>query len=143
MIIMEEKYYTPSIEEFYEGFEYERYNPGANEEYLKQTFSLCDVNFVVNCFSKNFQDAWIRVKCLDKEDIKSLVGAVKISEDTFEIPYNDPRMVDDKLHIIFRGTWILICQGNNEKAFGDWTTRFSGIIKNKSELKKILKMIGV
>ena len=94
----------------------------------------------------------IRVKYLDKEDIESL-GFKQIGTHIYDIEYNDPRGIDNNIRILFRqGTsWVLITQGNeksitttlNDNIFSDWTTRFSGNIKNKSELKKLLVQLGV
>ncbi len=58
---MTEKYYTPSIEEFHVGFEYEFFH---NNEWRKQTFSLIDG------WPKDLKDS--KVKYLDQEDIEGL-----------------------------------------------------------------------
>lgn len=67
--VEDNNYYTPSLEEFHEGFEYYQYIPGSNTKYQKMIFSLSDVNFIVNCYSKNLQEGWVKVPCLNKKDI--------------------------------------------------------------------------
>ena len=69
-----EKYYTPSIEEFRVGFEYEVYVP-EKELWSKETFYLdaSHINLVkyVNIQTENTLKK-VRVKYLDREDIESL-----------------------------------------------------------------------
>lgn len=73
-----EKYYTPSIEEFYEGFEYEySFN---NSEFIKEKFSSGDIDEMAGDwyeFSPNNPKSKCRVKYLDEEDIKN-IGFVKM-----------------------------------------------------------------
>ena len=63
---MESKYYTPSIEEFYVGFEYE-VNYGENDWQKECLWAKPEV---VTLPYMNLEN--IRVKYLDKEDIESL-----------------------------------------------------------------------
>jgi hypothetical protein len=138
----ENKYYTPDISEFYSNFEYEAHR---NNKWIKIDDFTNAYDYDDSCFYgliKELEAGNIRVKYLDQEDMESL-GFKRISEGTFEMPYSDSRGFDDKIHVILRKRWVLISQGNDEKMFSDWIDRFSGFIKNKSELKKILKMIGV
>lgn len=150
-IIMEEaKYYNPQLSEFHTGFEFEAYND--NDWFFEESgpgWKKINLNvsgyatFNLWALSQAIIDFKVRVKYLDKEDIKSL-GGINIQEDTYEFPFKDPRGYNDKLHIITRGKlkWVLICVGNNETPYSDWDTVFAGEIKNKSELIRVLKMIG-
>lgn len=142
------KYYTPTLDEFFFGFSFEFYN--LNDWYVfeaedgwKQTCFGQDMQLrdIVN-INYAIQRDKIRVKYLDQEDIESL-GFKRISENTFEIPYNDSRGFDDKIHMVIRKHWVLISQGNDEEVLNDWTNRFSGIIKNKSELIKLMKQLDI
>jgi hypothetical protein len=134
---MEDKYYTPDISEFYEGFEWEQYLSGSNKEYQKMIFTLKDVNFIVNCYLKSLQDGWIRVKYLDKEDIESEGFIFVINDGGWEYFSRYPKQLS---YYKDRPTEIEISNG---ESYDERETYFQGIIKNKSELKRILKMIGV
>lgn len=150
------KYYTPKIEEFYIGFEFEAYyrtndlRLGLKDRYtwgegvLLQTPDL-------QLIPHKIKDNTIRVKYLDQEDIESLdfvhVGD-KLCRDAgqeYIKGYNDPREIKDTIAIyhIERNNYVLIYIGHHETPRNDWETLFTGIVKNKSELKRILTQIGV
>ena len=122
---MTDKYYTPEIEEFYVGFEFEYKDHNGSKRWHKA---------VIDGETHSFKTPYVyetRVKHLDKEDIESLgfkenmgqeyysmlKGVTKIAIESLSPP-NFYRM-EIEHHIMF----------------------FT--IKNKSELKKVLKMIGV
>ena len=65
-----DKYYTPSLNEFHVGFEYETYNSYRKEWY--KTILTEDNLEALGSFWYNFLEAEHRVKYLDKEDIESL-----------------------------------------------------------------------
>lgn len=148
---MENKYYTPEINEFHVGFRCEvsvtvarsiteidyEWHPiiFGNKDTVYEQLVLGD-----SIVSKNVDVTKYRVKYLDKEDIESF-GFTQLRDDTFEIniPYYRGRN-NLKCHIIFRKT-ILLCLGDNETCFSDWETLFTGIIKNKSELNRLLQQL--
>ena len=125
---MNNKYYTPTIEEFHVGFEYEM-NYKDNE--WSYEFTPYDFDLI----SDFIREGKCRVKYLDLEDIKSL---------GFEYKWEE------------RGTWSLVkdeclvtfnpgyTKGNvkisylNRKGF-----IFKGQIKNKSEFRRLLKQLGI
>lgn len=133
---MHSKYYTPQISEFHVGFEYEELIGGEWQS---------DV-FEPNVYSDDrmmFDDGWldddIRVKYLDQADVESL---------GFEEDYDDGkgsrwfRLYDTKYRLCLcehtkHNIWIV---NDDEPSLDD--TLFKGIIKNKSELKKVLNQIG-
>lgn len=138
-IVMESKYYTPEIEEFHVGFEYEAFHSkewffeeGGNQ-WVKSKVSLgtdiLTLNYAINC-------DFVRVKYLDREDIESLgwkAGVQGLAVDGYsgweEFKKDDYRMVlSDNQGL------IIVCRNH---------TSFSGTIKNKSELKKLLKQLGI
>ena len=143
---MENKYYTPEIEEFHDGFEFEislnfsyRWERGRStrlaegEEYRKIIFSSglqkIEDYVVQNSVEKN--ESAIRVKYLDKEDIESL-GWVQ-----GKLPYQffmNPHFMLVKLE---QSNWYSIVNTTDEDC------RFRGIIKNKSELKKLMKQLNI
>ncbi len=124
------KYYTPTIEEFHVGFEYQSLwgLEGINEEWHDEVYSEKDcVNNLCGT---------LRVKHLDREDIESL---------GFECT-ND--------HIGFltfkkQGCIIELAPKNPNEApvvritRDSSSSKFEGTIKNKSELKRILKQLGI
>ena len=134
------KYYTPSIEEFHIGFEYEwldEYNVWNKE------------NSTTEISIKGFkeQNYGLRVKYLNKEDIESLkflpvIPFNVINKDEYIVNY----WVMDKRKPSLQ---IIECYPyNNHKyniSFGEYEyskTLFEGIIKNVSELKVLLNKIN-
>lgn len=163
---MENKYYTPSIEEFHVGFEYETKISSNHDEWMaikiispNQSLSLCGT----------YRDDWelelvrvdeTRVKYLDKEDIEEL-GFVKRTKDEWigwrdyslgaisgKIGYflkatlHKPRM--DDIYKIYLHRYLdddtKIEPKVNE---GESELVYKGKIKNKSELKFILTMVNI
>ena len=151
---MENKYYTPDIEEFHVGFEYE------NVEIFETEWKIKKVGTKIKEY-KNIFSTWLewkeddcntwatsyRVKYLDKEDIESL-GFIQTGnmsdgqEAEYQLLFDDTedfymitRDFDNQYEITYeKSTGI-----NMSTCF----TLFSGKIKNKSELKKILQQVGV
>jgi len=126
----ENKYYTPELNEFYVGFEYESFN----EEYKiweKKVFPndyICteseDSPDLVELFYSSLKDT--RVKYLNREDIKDLGFS------------------HYKMNIFKKSDITILHQNNNRlEIFNESDTLFSGRIKNKSELKKLLKQLGI
>lgn len=133
---MEEKnkYYTPTIEEFHVGFEYEYRNHfGKNAfKWTKEIFT--------NQINKDLLKTDIRVKYLDSEDFQelnvSLVGRTssKYVQEHFTLPGKSVRGENIDLLYNYVSKWMLIYTPS-----GNY---FAGYVKNKSELKRILKQIG-
>jgi len=153
------KYYTPSIKEFYIGFEYETlrgFQDGtvkSIENYIKEDLagnwnkdiieSINHLPYVERSLcGKNAEKGLpgIRVKYLDKEDIES-----------FGFEYFNRNMYNQLVYIRksnlerFIYQYDLIELGDNKyyirSGYGQ-TGQFAGTIKNKSELKVILTQIG-
>ena len=149
---MKDKYYTPSIEEFHVGFEYE--TPTKDNVLYDVGKGIWEKKIVSDksSFGVLGHDVMYgaRVKYLDQEDIESLGFEFKYNEKNneniaFTKKYdNHPRYDNQCVDIIWNhvSNHILICEGDNETCWSDWVIRFSGKIKNKSELKRILKQIG-
>lgn len=149
---MENKYYTPSIEEFYTGFEYERTVrvPYEDSDEIKLSpqgsWSKCSFPDFLNNHKYNLQSIinalqldCIRVKYLDREDIESLGFKYEgVFRDGGTLGFVD-RIY--RLHfyrenrLITRPYTISIKDNNSQLFFGD--------IKNKSELKILLKQLGI
>lgn len=146
---MENKYYTPKIEEFHVGFDYETLFKLVDGDYWKQDrFNYHSPSILQ--LKDSIKEGLVRVKYLDKEDIESLEFEFKetnkmrnwyIKEQIYErLPggssytfwsmtvEHDPDMKIVKITANIDGTTEVF---------------FEGLIKNKSELVRILKMIGV
>jgi len=137
-----DKYYVPSLEEFYIGFEFEYRNHFGKDVGIwttEKTTSFSNLKGLLNTNS-------IRVKYLNKKDI-------------IELGFKDNGLSSSRHDYFFRmdapgklGYWTEIAldfrwgiedisikgfRGNEEDYL------FRGIIKNKSELKKLLKQLNV
>lgn len=137
------KYYTPSIEEFHIGFEYEYFNEYTNS-YVPEIVTIEDIverPIFENIELNKKQHSLLRVKYLDKEDIESL--GFKLSEGS-DCDYINEH--GDKLHV---GTYY----HHGDEGFTLWLTKIINKvevkvlqwyhIKNKSELKVLLKQLGI
>lgn len=156
---IDNKYYTPSIEEFHIGFEYE-YKPLCSDKEWETKIIISSrnwwkqlIDFYEGYPDDSVADEVYRVKYLDKEDIESL-GFIQeyipncfkdddnieegfvlnINEDDriFIHLYDNHRMTIGKQHCYnqFSGNW-------------EFHYMFDGIIKNKSALKVLLKQLGI
>lgn len=131
---MENKYYTPKIEEFHVGFEY------YHASFKDQVLSIYTVNNTYDF--KNIEDEIkneiVLIKLLDREDIESL-GFKYDSDNFFEGFFNG---LIYKILLVDGNVWIYFRQNvGNEKIIDK--TSFFGKIKNKSELKKLMVQLGI
>lgn len=149
---MEKKYYTPTIEEFHIGFEYEEkehyYNPNTKEntfEWIKQTVETYETDpgdVVVSLYGITTNKGDIRVKSLDRDDIESMGCKWEESNehsDYYTVPgFNGchTQLQYDRGFENYR-IQILDKEGNRMQIF------FEGKLKNKSELKTIFRFIGI
>ena len=133
-------YYTPEIEEFHLGFEYE-WKELEDTEWKKEKSPI-----KISADGYEEQKYGVRVKYLDKEDIKSLEFKTDM-----ERGLSIDAVVGYKLHYILEYNTTskkLIIKIKNMLRDGSgnyvgYVNYFNGYIKNKSELKKILKQIGI
>lgn len=152
-----DKYYGPNIEEFHVGFEYEIFEDWDVEKektWQKQVYGNDQRNperleYVGETMSK------FRVKYLSKESIEELgfkdTKTVHGTVDIFSSKLNTPRGESIGLLYNYESNWCLIFAGEFEVT--EWEEEnnqfiingnlFAGFIKNKSELKKILKMLEI
>ena len=135
------KYYTPEISELHVGFECE-YREPHEKEWYEDSLNSNDVAYLLAYSDR------IRVKYLDKEDIESF-GFKYIDEDTYILPMLFKPIIfspgkvwgDIIMHYHPEDNYTSIT-GFSEGQEEEYTL-FMGLIKNKSELKKILQMTGV
>lgn len=131
------KYYTPEIEEFHVGFEYECQRIKFNNEFTPDVLTNYTYLHVVQSL---IDIGAIRVKYLDREDIESFGFDFKgywIREEEGSIYHNDLYGLT-----YFNGTKT-ICIWERMQQGLEGENYFRGKIKNKSELGRVLKMVGV
>lgn len=141
----EEHYYIPSIEEFYIGFEFEQLLDDNDLLYQWETTTLETVGYLEDIEDdlKYRCGTNIRVKYLCKEDIESL-GLKYNSWSTdsdYEI-YNNERYN----LFIYKNNLIQITDNFKATKHDSLYFHFNlfyGTIKNKSELKQILKQLQI
>ncbi len=127
---MESKYYTPEIDEFHYGFEYESL---TNNKWIKKISLLEGPLSRAEPWSAHKDN--FRVKCLDRKDIEDL-GFKHIGALWFEDVELDCRIRKWKgLEIDIYVQW--------SRFDGTDSLAFRGSIKNKSELKKLLKQLNI
>lgn len=145
-------YYTPLIEEFHVGFEYEESDYELQIIKSKKVNSISILNKIGKLLKdfkgSPFEEQPILVKYLDKEDIKTLGFKFSFKE------INDFYILDTGENNIDFGGWYSNTIRLNHSAkckwlkleaknkFDKYITLFQGYIKNKSELKDILNKVG-
>ena len=155
-MVKKETHYTPTIEEFHVGFEFEYKSDrhgiydNTNGEFKKEAFTGSgnevdglEVHFIQN----NLTSGNIRVKHLDQEDIESL-GWESTGSAWYNLK-NVPGALGYYLYVkmrFFEGEALIKAfrydpLGNPD--YQEETNLFDGKIKNKSELKKLMQMLSI
>lgn len=133
----ENKYYTPTIEEFHVGFEYEAedYDGKGIFFWAEEVYKGEEMRtFLI----QELEDKKIRVKYLDQEDIKSL-GWVKGKYKSLNIYQKGNYIITTPLEA-YNNTHVIDI--SILKVIGEGIDRmFRGVIKNKSELKKLMQQL--
>lgn len=143
----ENKYYTPEIEEFRVGFEYEYLGSIRNLFWESIKMEQEDFSIMFDDWEHEqdgkFNELY-RVKYLDQSDIESLgwvMGRIKLGYNELDVYglknyiITTPQKAYDNTHIIDISRMKSIGQGIERM--------FRGIIKNKSELIKLMKQLGI
>ena len=147
---MESKYYTPKIEEFHVGFEYEFMPLETSENYKTYDFPKYPSNAtyikydtknsleVIELFLKEKQ---IRVKFLDQKDIESLGFIMSIDSPDFDL-------FQLGKYPSYKCFFHVNLKGNRTEDFNcilkiKDQICFKGTIRNKSELKKLMQMLNI
>lgn len=132
---MTEKYYTPTIEEFHVGFEFEVLY--ENVGWAKE--SLAHRPEVVTLPYMNLEN--IRVKYLDREDIESL-GWKKHGERYYYSSKTVPLRINQDGSCDHED-----CSMGIDSDYRAWinagNNHFTGTINNKSELKKLMQQLNL
>jgi len=158
--IMEAKesreHYTPTIEEFHEGFEYEYFDGGATmsgvNEWRSSVFDLR----TAGCFDDGFMIEWYidkqycRVKSLDHDDIVSLGfdlesqfsdGANTKNYETIYV--RNENVVRYRISLTSHGHLSISGWFHDNPKQPITKTLFRGYVKNKSELVRLLAQTGI
>jgi hypothetical protein len=147
---MENKYYTPELEEFHSGFEFEYIHPiseyDKENEWTSHNWEarLATLTINADCISIGgftIKPNKIRVKILDREDIESLGWDYDL-DSTVRCEYKDYMLYNFNNSNIFT---IKAKRGfvKYGQAFVGFDILFEGVIKNKSELKKLMKQLNI
>ena len=146
------KYYTPDISEFYVGFEYESNYNKSNWETTtlkyEDTVSFFD-NYEYDAYPTEF-----RVKYLDIEDIESFgfthTTSLNGYQENFRIEKLFRRLNEEHDDTMWQNVFLQYAPDihriiiRNEISDGsEDETFFEGIIKNKSELKRLLIQLNI
>jgi len=149
-----EKYYTPELNEFYEGFEFE-IKTVDTKEYIPSTFSMSNMSKDIKGNAQEHAVIYwlkhnqIRVKYLDKEGVDSLINenydlkTIEFIEDNvYEFSFNKSGTqyqgfytYSDRMISFYEDYRMM----GNEKL----DCIFRGGVNNKSELKKLMIQLGI
>ena len=135
---MENKYYTPTIEEFYVGFEYVK----IMEDNDGNEFIEChEIDHPDDIFYATTNES-VRVKHLDLEDIENLgwfldgFGYPDYKINKVQLMYNFQILAEFNLEL-YTNSKIIVSDIEKDNVF------FQGIVKNKSELEKLMIQLGI
>jgi hypothetical protein len=142
---MDNKYYTPEIEEFHPCFQYEELSGVDNEQedWSEHNFMIEAIQDYIGLY-KLIKEKCIRVKYLDRSDIESL-GFKHFQDGVYEKTsrleisnnYQGWRIIE--ISKDFGEHKFEIRCAHPSSKFGG----FYGVIKNKSELKKLFKQLNI
>lgn len=136
---MNDKYYTPSIEEFHVGFRYQSHvDPRTDNGWDDEEVDRHSIIYPLKVDS----DVDYRVKYLDDDDIEEL-GWEKCGKKSFKLlksfKLDSGYLYETEYNLILvdRAKSIIELQDSNGN------TLFNGKIKNYNELKKIMEWTGI
>lgn len=143
------KYYTPSIDEFYVGFQCEIRLPDWQNFKKYQP-----LDFDTQKTKELLENGNIRCKYLDKSDIESLGFNFEIKHSI--VKDASGKSVDRSIEEFIKEDgdykWIIHLHNNTKyliirqiptDEFNYSSVKFIGLIKNLSELRKLLKQLGI
>lgn|SRR4030042_657368 len=148
------KYYTPTIEEFHVGFQFDyfasddswettTYNPLRSKE--EEEDYIITLGVVTRMIQHEKAKEHIRVKYLDREDIESLDWVLDIDK-YIESKYSDEGLlVFTHQYLPYIRLFVAIHEYSTDRSVtisSDTSILFTGNIKNKSRLKSIMDWTG-
>lgn len=160
------KYYVPDISEFHVGFGFEKRNGDIALDDRGDTYTMYSDNWEKVVFDENQYylirpKHWhlsykehIRVKYLDRDCIESLGWEFNFKNNPSEMfrhnmAFSKPLGDKSKYILWFNETNNNVEIKYTSKMQNEWENKsfwelfFRGTIKNKSELKQIMKMLGI
>lgn len=159
-IMEREKYYTPAIEEFCVGFEFEALNSRDwffSESYFGwKNITLSEYllmrDFTIQNLISAIGKGWLRIKYLDREDIESFGFESIITKSIGKDHYTMDGKKSTRGNLLLEHDWL-----NNKitiktpNYIRDGSGNFDGyiiyvnrlIIKNKSEFSRLLKQLSI
>ncbi len=138
------KYYTPELSEFHVGFEFE--TNYMQKEWVKEKLEFDDFGFYSSTWEVDSCPTEFRVKRLDYEDIESFGILYRgktnsiINVDVFVLLTPEKRFT---LKINFPISKVEITVEDAIYEPNNKNTLFLGIIKNISELKKLIVQLNI
>lgn len=153
------KYYTPTIQEFHVGFEYEGYRdefcPEHNQEWIELEFGRWNNPRTNERLIELINNFKVRVKYLDEEDFKDLgikITKIYTEELDAQLELDDYNLYEfnydfDNNQLIiehfYQSKMIAQTSYKERPDIYDSRTLFSGKIKNKSELKRLMYQLEI
>lgn len=137
-------YYTPTIEEFHVGFEYEVMIP-EKSIWSKEVFFLNDSHINIIkwvTIQDEFTTHKVRVKYLDQSDIESLGWMYDMTDfnNKFVFLVNQRYKINSMYNLVKYDDQDLITISKKDD---NSSYIFKGIIKNKSELIKLMQQLNI
>ena len=130
---MDNKYYIPTIKEFHVGFEYDLQDELDKTIWYDWKFNRDDMNN--GSYTEDWiEDERIRVKYLDKQDIEEL-GWIRHKGVTPVYDLNEYKLLHYPHDLPIMQNIVSIHNGSEQL--------YKGIIKNKSELNKLMKQLNI
>lgn len=152
--MIDNKYYTPELEEFHIRFRYEQnmpYHPDftGNSTYIDNwhrcSFPDPFTGYKIDGLKPSIEKQWIRVKYLDQDDIEELgwklVKDYNKFEKNFQLfidEYDWYELMTDENQEVIIEKWL-----SNDDNTSNGYTLFRGKIKNFNELQRIMKQLGI
>lgn len=143
------KYYTPTIEEFHVGFEYEFYH--SSKSWIDCRFGEPD-DWNIQDIQEEIEEQKIRVKYLDEQDIKKLgwkeIGSsespfTKMIYTTFEILVEVGFNTGIGYHLVIIENHKVKISVFEYSSYGAASEGITLFCKNKSELIKLMNQLGI
>lgn len=131
---MEAQYYTPTIDEFHVGFEYE--TNYLSKEWEKRTLKIDEADWFFDTYYKDATSVEFCVKHLDRQDIEECGWEIRTDDnrDLHNPEYTIQRFYFKAYPDNFFTIW-------DDSAVDEYC--FRGTIRNKSELVKLMQMLNI
>lgn len=137
---MKNKYYTPEIEEFHVGFEYEfKWSVDEDKQENWYRSDIKDFQQFIDIYHPIYS---LRVKLLDREDIEELgfEHDSTVEQECFYKHKSTNFMSENDWWLIYyEKTGFITIHDSN----GNSDNEFYGEIKNKSELRRLMKQLHI